>query len=379
MNHLPGGVGVFVRQPYLRYEQWAPAAPSHSPIRQALNAIFNASWDWYLQQEKDNQLSILLKNQAKEVMLASHTEDATMDIDAEIPMDRRQLKYLIRQEDHTMAKKNTDEVAEAELKSLKAPATKKVERGQSKSSTSTKRNGRTKAKQGTGNTEARGGGGRRNQSQSQANNRREESNDGWTEVSSQRGRITILHHISLEPSAFTESYRITLQVNPALKWAPADTSHSTIWQALNAIFDASWDWYLQQEKDNQLSISLKKQAKEVMLESHTEDATMDIDAEIPMDRRQLKDLIRQEDHAMAKKKTDEVAEAELKSLKAPATKKSGEGPVKVRHLYKKEWKDEGKARYRKYRGKGRRKKKKPNPKPSQQSKGGNQWCMDGSL
>jgi hypothetical protein len=140
-----------------------------------------------------------------------------MDIDAETPMDRRQLKYLIRQEDHTMAKKKTDEVVEAELKALKAPATKKVERGQSKSSTSTKRNGRMKAKQGTGNTEARGGGRRRNQSQSQANNRREESNDVWTEVSSQRGRSTTLHHISLEPSAFTESYRITLQVNPALK------------------------------------------------------------------------------------------------------------------------------------------------------------------
>jgi hypothetical protein len=110
-------------------------------------------------------------------MLASHTEDANMDIDAEIPMDRRQLKDLIRQEDQAMAKKKIDEVAEAELKSLKAPATKKVERGQSKSGTSTKRNGRMKAKQGTGNTEARGGGGRRNQSQIQANNRREENND----------------------------------------------------------------------------------------------------------------------------------------------------------------------------------------------------------
>jgi hypothetical protein len=34
------------------------------------------------------------------------------------------------------------------------------------------------------------------------------------------------------------------------------------------------------KKDNQLAISLKKQAKEVMLASHTEDATMNIDAEI---------------------------------------------------------------------------------------------------
>jgi hypothetical protein len=31
-------------------------------------------------------------------MLASHTEDATMDIDAEIPVDRQQLKDLNRHE-----------------------------------------------------------------------------------------------------------------------------------------------------------------------------------------------------------------------------------------------------------------------------------------
>jgi hypothetical protein len=38
----------------------ANAAPSHSPIRTALNAIFNLAWDCYLKQEKDNQLAILL-------------------------------------------------------------------------------------------------------------------------------------------------------------------------------------------------------------------------------------------------------------------------------------------------------------------------------
>jgi hypothetical protein len=37
------------------------AAPSHSPISTALNAIFNLSWDHYLRQEKDNQLAISLK------------------------------------------------------------------------------------------------------------------------------------------------------------------------------------------------------------------------------------------------------------------------------------------------------------------------------
>jgi hypothetical protein len=94
---------------------------------------------------------------------------------------------------------------------------------------------------------------------------------------------SILRRVGLEPSAFISLYRSTLQVNPALERAETVPSHSPISTALNAIFNLSWDHYRRQEKDNQLAISLKKQAKEVMLASHTEDATMDIDAEIPAD------------------------------------------------------------------------------------------------
>jgi hypothetical protein len=95
---------------------------------------------------------------------------------------------------------------------------------------------------------------------------------------------SILRHVGLEPSAFVSLYRSTLQVNPALERADTAPSHPPISTALNAIFNLSWDHYLRQEKDNQLAISLKKQAKEVMVASHTEDATMDIYAEIPADR-----------------------------------------------------------------------------------------------
>jgi hypothetical protein len=112
---------------------------------------------------------------------------------------------------------------------------------------------------------------------------------------------SILCHVGLEPSAFITLYRSTLHVNPVVERAEAAPSQSPISTALNAIFNLSWDHYLRQETDNQLSISLEKQAKEVMLPSHTEDATMDIDAEIPADRHQLKDLIRHEARAMAKK------------------------------------------------------------------------------
>jgi hypothetical protein len=62
---------------------------------------------------------------------------------------------------------------------------------------------------------------------------------------------------------------------------------------------------------------MKKQAKEVMLASHTEDATMDIDAEIPADLQQLKDLIRHEARAMTKKMIDSAVEEKLKAMKMP--------------------------------------------------------------
>jgi hypothetical protein len=54
-------------------------------------------------------------------MLAYHMEDATMDIDAEIPVDRQQLKDLIFQEASYMANKMIDVAVEAKLKSTKAP------------------------------------------------------------------------------------------------------------------------------------------------------------------------------------------------------------------------------------------------------------------
>jgi hypothetical protein len=81
-----------------------------------LNAIFNLYWDHYLRQEKNNKLAILLKKQAKEVMLDSHKEDAIMDIDAEIPADRQQRKDLIRHTARVMAKEMIDSAVEKNLR-----------------------------------------------------------------------------------------------------------------------------------------------------------------------------------------------------------------------------------------------------------------------
>jgi hypothetical protein len=71
---------------------------------------------------------------------------------------------------------------------------------------------------------------------------------------------SILCHVGLEPSAFITLYTSTLKANPAVERAEAAPSKSPIRTALNAIFNMSWDHYLKQEKDNQLAISLKKQA-----------------------------------------------------------------------------------------------------------------------
>jgi hypothetical protein len=136
---------------------------------------------------------------------------------------------------------------------------------------------------------------------------------------------SILRRVGLEPSAFITFYRSTLQVNPAVERAETAPSHSPISTAFNAIFNLYWDHYLRQEKDNQISISLKKQAKEVMLASHKEEATIDIDAEIPADRQQRKDLIRHEARAMAKKTIDSAVEKKLKAMKMPASKNAGSG------------------------------------------------------
>jgi hypothetical protein len=56
-----------------------------------------------------------------------------------------------------------------------------------------------------------------------------------------------------------------------------------------------------------------------------EDTTMDIDAEIPTDHQQLKDLIRKETSAMDKKMIDNAIEAKLKAMKVPVLKNAGRG------------------------------------------------------
>jgi hypothetical protein len=60
---------------------------------------------------------------------------------------------------------------------------------------------------------------------------------------------------------------------------------------IESTFFTAWDTYLQRQCDNELSLALKKKAKEVIQTQATEAAAMEIDAEIPAIRQQLQDLI----------------------------------------------------------------------------------------
>jgi hypothetical protein len=105
-------------------------------------------------------------------MLASHTEDATMDIDAEIPADRQQLKDLISHEARAMAKKMIDSAVEEKLKAMQMPVSKNAGRGQQRPGASTKRNAKAKAKCGEQNV--RRGSGSRNVDHNVSQSRRDE-------------------------------------------------------------------------------------------------------------------------------------------------------------------------------------------------------------
>jgi hypothetical protein len=109
-----------------------------------------------------------------------------MDIDAEIPADRQHLKELIRHEARAMVKTMIDSAIEEKLKAMQIPVSKNAGRGQQRPGASTKRNAKTKAKHGEQNV--RRGSGSRIVNRNVTQSRRDEHNDGWTQVSNPRSR-----------------------------------------------------------------------------------------------------------------------------------------------------------------------------------------------
>jgi hypothetical protein len=129
---------------------------------------------------------------------------------------------------------------------------------------------------------------------------------------------TLLKHTGYNVEGFAALYKATLQVGdlPPVTAAAHNSQHiGCIKRAIESVFVLSWDRYMSQVKENELSISLKKEVKEQLLWRKTEDATMEIDNELPADREQLRDLIRREAEIMAKKLVRKEIDAKLDMAK----------------------------------------------------------------
>ena len=114
----------------------------------------------------------------------------------------------------------------------------------------------------------------------------------------------LLKHTGLEVEDFLHLYQATVQFG-AVPLASTNAFNSlqigSIKRAIESVFVLSWDRYLSQVRENDLSISLKKEVKERLTWQKTADATMEIENELPADRDQLRNLIQREAETTAKK------------------------------------------------------------------------------
>jgi hypothetical protein len=116
-----------------------------------------------------------------------------------------------------------------------------------------------------------------------------------TSILDQHGAV-LLEHNAMDSTEFKALYMTTLGVDcspEAPVYEPAGNSDS-IKRAIEAVFVEAWKIYKSQAAENELSLTLKKEAKATLLSEKTEAATMEIDTELPVDRIQLQELIRKE-------------------------------------------------------------------------------------
>jgi hypothetical protein len=112
----------------------------------------------------------------------------------------------------------------------------------------------------------------------------------------QIGGNAILQHIT---SAILEDFTILFrtvnsippdsQANAALV-----STREIIRRALVHVFSTSMSLYAKQARDNELSLALRKKAKELLKANATAEAAIVLDAEVPDTQQQLRDLIQRE-------------------------------------------------------------------------------------
>lgn len=96
-------------------------------------------------------------------------------------------------------------------------------------------------------------------------------------------------------------------------------------RAIESVFIAPWDQYLDQVKKNAIALELKKLSTSHFSEQSTETAAMLVDDEPAADRQLLMELIKKETHAETKALQKEVKQlrASLKTLKTPEKNPKG--------------------------------------------------------
>jgi hypothetical protein len=121
---------------------------------------------------------------------------------------------------------------------------------------------------------------------------------------------TLIKHCGMTAAQVTALYR-TVNTVPADVLATSELARSraTIRHTLESVFTTLWDFYLNQHNENEISIYLKKKAKEVLTIQATEDAAMEADAEVPATHQQLQDLIQCEATKIANKRTQQEVTA----------------------------------------------------------------------
>jgi hypothetical protein len=102
---------------------------------------------------------------------------------------------------------------------------------------------------------------------------------------------TLLKHCGMTSAQVTALYR-TVNTVPADVLATSELARprATILRTLGSVFTTPWDYYLNQQNENKLSIYLKKKVKEALAIQATEDAAMEADTEVPATNQQLQDL-----------------------------------------------------------------------------------------
>lgn len=136
--------------------------------------------------------------------------------------------------------------------------------------------------------------------------------------------IAVLKHIDLNSDDFKALYIKTMAVAEMTdeQLEVDNPKIGEIKRVIQSVFPASVDCYLKQSRDNELALTIKKQAKTALLEKKTEDASKLVDGEMPADRQLLNELIQIEAEKLSRK----IIKNEIANQLRKANQNSSRGP-----------------------------------------------------